>query len=162
MIEVNKKVTQKLFDETFEIGSRIMTWWSFSPGELSKFYINMWMFPKDNILRTTWLEFTKSKRVKNDSKKKESIRKEFEDRKKDNVNNEGVFCTVCLLGMHKVEDFRGIDNIIILSKEFLRRDPKDNKKEAFGYYWSYMISERDSPDLFLEVKQSKTIFFRST
>lgn len=155
------KLSQEKFDETIEMWGKIMSWEKFTKGELAKFYVTMGMIPKDHFIWKTWLEFTQNKRIKMAERRKEERKKEFEERKKDNVTNEGIFCTICLMGMLKVDDMRGEDNIIILSKEFLRRDPKDNKKEAYGYYWEYTISQRDDPELFLEVKQSKAIFFRS-
>lgn len=156
------KMSQDEYERTMDIGWRVMNKEPFTAWELSRFYINMGMLPKEHSFWTTRLEFTKNKRAKDQEKRKSEMRAEFEAWKRDNVTNEWDLCIVVVMSVLKIEDFRGEDNIIVLSKEFLRRDPKDNKKEAYGYYWDFTVSERDMPELFVEIKSSKLIFFKST
>jgi len=61
----------------------------------------------------------------------------------------------------KYDTFRGDDEIIVLSKEFLRRDPGDKTKQAFGYYGVWNVSSIDHPEHYNSIKKDNTILFRN-
>jgi len=155
------RMSQSEYERTFDIGGRIMNKEPFTPGELSRFYINMGMLPRTHPFRAARLAFAWEKREKNAAKRITQKKVEFDMRCKDSIASEWQLATVVVMRMEKVESMWVIDNIIVLSKEFLRRDPKDAKKEAYWYYWVYTLSQNEDPELFHEVKTSQRIFYKS-
>ena len=165
MIEANSKsklhaTTQEQFDYVVELGWRIMSWEKVSTSDLWLFILTLKRLPRSAI-HDAWDSFRATALEAKKVQKDQEYWKSFRQWSVDNVTNEWQLCSICIMEVKKYDTFRGDDEIIVLSKEFLRRDPGDKTKQAFGYYGVWNVSSIDHPEHYNSIKKDNTILFRN-